>query len=72
MAGERLATVRLRLGEASEALLAKVRALLCPPSPLTPFGRRYLDVLQRRPEVVVAHGALVAALGSSGADALGA
>jgi hypothetical protein len=55
-------------GETSETLLGKVRTLLVPPSPLTPFGRRYLGILRRRPEVVVAHGALVAALRDSGAD----
>ena len=58
----------LASGEVSEALLVKVRALLVPPSPVTPFGRRYLGILQRRPEVVVAHGALVSALADSGAE----
>lgn len=38
-----------------EALVARARALLSPPDPATPFGRRYLSVLQRSPEVVLAH-----------------
>lgn len=52
--------------ETSDVLLAKVEALLAPPSPQTPFGRRYLGLLQRRPEVVVAHGALLGALRDAG------
>jgi hypothetical protein len=50
-------------GEAREdELLDAVRALLVPPSRETAFGRRYADALQRRPEVVLAHAALVHAL----------
>jgi hypothetical protein len=50
-------------GEAREdELLDAVRALLVPPSRETAFGRRYADALQRRPEVVLAHAALVQAL----------
>ena len=45
-----------------EALVARARMLLTPPDPATPFGRRYLSLLQRSPEVVLAHRA--------GADAL--
>jgi hypothetical protein len=46
----------------AEELLDAARTLLVPPSPGTAFGRRYADALQRRPEVVVAHGAVVQAL----------
>ena len=50
-------------GEAREdELLDAARALLVPPSRETAFGRRYADALQRRPEVVLAHAALVQAL----------
>lgn len=38
-----------------EALVARARALLSPPDPASPFGRRYLSLLQRSPEVVLAH-----------------
>ena len=47
---------------AREALVARVRAMVAPPDPGTPFGRRYLALLQVRPEVVMAHSALVQAL----------
>ena len=50
-----------------DALLARVGALLAPPDPESPFGRRYLSLLQLSPDVAVAHGALVRAL----ADARG-
>jgi len=50
-------------GEAREdELLDAARALLVPPSRETAFGSRYADGLQRRPEVVLAHAALVQAL----------
>lgn len=58
--------------ETSNALLANVDALLVPPSPQTPFGRRYLGLLQRSPEVVLAHGAVVTALRQAGANEPGA
>jgi hypothetical protein len=48
--------------ERVDALLDAARALLVPPSPDTAFGRRYAAALQRRPEVVVAHGRVVQAL----------
>ncbi|HEX6021691.1 MAG TPA: hypothetical protein VFZ00_06825 [Solirubrobacter sp.] len=47
---------------ATEALLAKARALLSPPDPETAFGARYLRALQEHPEVVFAHRDAVAAL----------
>ena len=42
-----------------EAALDRARALLAPPDPGTPFGRRYLSLLQRSPGVVLAHRAAV-------------
>lgn len=45
-----------------EAILARARALVAPPDEATPFGRRYLGLLQRDPAVVMAHAALVRAL----------
>jgi hypothetical protein len=44
------------------ALVARVRALVAPPDPGTPFGRRYLTMLQVSPGVVMAHSGLVGAL----------
>ena len=38
-------------------------ALIAPPDPGTPFGRRYLAMLQVSPGVVMAHSAVVQALG---------
>jgi hypothetical protein len=48
--------------EAREALVARVRAMVAPPDAGTPFGRRYLALLQVSPDVVMAHSALVQAL----------
>lgn len=48
--------------EAREALVAQVRAMVAPPDAGTPFGRRYLALLQVSPDVVMAHSALVQAL----------
>jgi hypothetical protein len=45
-----------------EALVARVRELVAPPDEGTPFGRRYLTMLQVSPAVVMAHSALVGAL----------
>jgi hypothetical protein len=45
-----------------EALVERARALVAPPDEGTPFGRRYLGILQRDPGVVIAHSALVHAL----------
>jgi hypothetical protein len=42
-----------------EELLARTRELLLPPKGDTPFGRRYLSLMQREPELVIAHSALV-------------
>ena len=47
--------------EEPKALADRARALLDPPDPDTPFGRRYLSLLQRSPEVVLAHRAAVEA-----------
>jgi hypothetical protein len=41
---------------ASDAeLLARTRELLLPPKQKTPFGRRYLSMMQREPALVLAH-----------------
>jgi hypothetical protein len=48
--------------EAPDVLVARVRALVAPPDPGTPFGRRYLAMLQVSPAVVMAHSGLVGAL----------
>jgi hypothetical protein len=50
--------------ETRAALAEGVHRLLVPPDPDTPFGRRYLGILQRSPGTALAHGKLVAALGS--------
>jgi hypothetical protein len=42
-----------------EEMLDRVRELLAPPKGDTPFGRRYLSLMQREPELVIAHSALV-------------
>jgi hypothetical protein len=42
-----------------EEMLERVRELLAPPKGDTPFGRRYLSLMQREPELVMAHSALV-------------
>jgi hypothetical protein len=47
------------------ALIARTRALVAPPDVETPFGRRYLGMLQRHPGVVMAHSALLQALAAS-------
>jgi hypothetical protein len=48
--------------DAAESAIARTRELLGPPDPGTAFGTRYLRALQDHPEVVMAHGALMAAL----------
>ena len=48
--------------ETPETLVARARALVAPPDAGTPFGRRYLAVLQASPAVVMAHGAVVQTL----------
>jgi hypothetical protein len=40
------------------ALTARTRELLLPPEQSTPFGRRYLTLMQRSPELVMTHSAL--------------
>src|SRR5947209_9246349 len=41
-----------------EELLDRVRDLLLPPKADTPFGRRYLSLMQREPDLVLAHAAV--------------
>jgi hypothetical protein len=48
--------------ETPEALVARVRALVAPPDAGTPFGRRYLAMLQVSPGVVMAHSGLIGML----------
>jgi hypothetical protein len=43
-------------------LIERLRALVAPPEAGSPFGRRYLAILQRHPGVVMAHSALVQSL----------
>jgi hypothetical protein len=40
-------------------LLERARELLVPPKEKTPFGRRYLSLMQREPALVLAHSDLV-------------
>lgn len=46
----------------ADVLLERLQALIAPPAPETPFGRRYLGLLQRSPGVVMAHSAVLSAL----------
>jgi hypothetical protein len=39
-------------------IAGRARELLLPPKPDTPFGRRYLSLMQREPALVMAHSAL--------------
>jgi hypothetical protein len=41
-----------------DTLVDRTRALLLPPEQSTPFGRRYLSLMQREPELVMRHSAL--------------
>ena len=41
-----------------EELRERARDLLLPPQEKTPFGRRYLSLMQREPALVLAHGQL--------------
>jgi hypothetical protein len=50
------------VADTAGALIERVRALVAPPDAGSPFGRRYLAILQRHPSVVVAHSALVQSL----------
>lgn len=47
------------------ALIDRARALVAPPDGDTPFGRRYLIMLQLHPGIVMAHSALVKELAES-------
>ena len=47
--------------EAAAVLIDRARALVAPPAADSPFGRRYLGMLQRHPGIVMAHSALVQA-----------
>lgn len=47
-----------------KACLVKIRALLTPAAGAGEFNRKYETSLQRNPEVVVAHGAVMRALGA--------
>jgi hypothetical protein len=40
-------------------LLARTKELLLPPKEKTPFGRRYLSLMQRVPSLVLAHAELM-------------
>ena len=42
-----------------EELAERTRELLAPPKQKTPFGRRYLSLMQREPALVMAHASLV-------------
>jgi hypothetical protein len=42
----------------AEELRQRTRDLLLPPTPKTPFGRRYLSLMQREPALVLAHAEL--------------
>ena len=48
---------------AADAAVARVRALVVDPDPESAFGRRYLQVLQDEPDVVLVHRDVTAALG---------
>jgi hypothetical protein len=41
-----------------EEMLDRVRDLLLPPKADTPFGRRYVSLMQREPDLVLAHAAV--------------
>lgn len=43
----------------ADELVARTTALLRPPKEQTPFGRRYLSLMQREPTLVVEHGKVV-------------
>ena len=47
---------------AAEAAVARVRSLVVEPDPEGSFGRRYLQVLQDEPDVVLVHRDVTAAL----------
>jgi len=39
-------------------MLDRARELLLPPKSDTPFGRRYVSLMQREPDLVLAHAAV--------------
>ena len=41
-----------------EEMLDRARELLLPPKDDTPFGRRYISLMQREPDLVLAHAAV--------------
>jgi hypothetical protein len=43
------------LDAGEDGAVERLRELLAPPDPETAFGRRYLQALQRHPDVVLAH-----------------
>lgn len=49
----------------AQTLIDRARKLMAPPDGETPFGRRYLVMLQLHPTVVMAHSALVQELAES-------
>ena len=49
---------------APEEVLANARALLAPPQGDTPFGRRYVALMQRDPDLVMAHAPVMKLLGT--------
>jgi hypothetical protein len=62
-----LTALIVRLEELEDAVLpkeyvAEIRRLLKPDAEGSPFQRKYGDLLQRRPEALVAHGAVIRAL----------
>jgi len=52
-----------------EDVLADARALLAPPQDDTPFGRRYVALMQLDPDLVMAHAPVVKLLGTSAGPA---
>jgi hypothetical protein len=52
-------------------LLEQARELLAPPKEKTPFGRRYLSLMQREPALVLAHAEVVKLLRSDSREAGG-
>jgi hypothetical protein len=48
-----------------EELLARARELLLPPKADTPFGRRYLSLMQKEPELVLEHAGVARLLRSA-------
>jgi len=62
-----LTALIVRLEEVEEPVLpkayvAEIRRLLKPDAAGSPFQRKYADLLQRRPEALVAHGGVMRAL----------